>query len=119
MEETWRFAVIGCDSNEVPTYLGFANDLEEAEKLRTNAKTSGWRSVAVLDSTLREIVPLKRVLDVIEAQILSGKTYLAVSIALFSLLETDLGVFQEAPTFFGMTAARQHGTSPDDDCAAL
>jgi hypothetical protein len=105
MEETWKFAVIGYASNDVPAYLGFANDLEGAEKLRDSSRTTGWHSVAVLDSTLREIVPLKRVFDAVAAQILNGKTYLAVSKALLSLLDTDLGVFQEAPTFFGMTAA--------------
>ena len=105
MEETWKFAVIGWDSNGRRTYLGFANDPERAEKLRENAKASGWRGVAVLDSSLREIVPLKRVFLAIEAQIRNGKTYLAASKALLSLLDTDFGVFQEAPTFFGMTAA--------------
>lgn len=32
--ETWKFAVIGSDSRDLPQYLGFVNDREEAEKLR-------------------------------------------------------------------------------------
>lgn len=32
-KETWKIAVIGCDLNNVPKYLGFANTREEATKL--------------------------------------------------------------------------------------
>lgn len=38
-------------------------------------------------------------------QIRNAKTYFAVSRGLEKLLETDLGIFNEAPTFFGMTIA--------------
>jgi hypothetical protein len=103
--ETYRFCVIGYDSKDEPTYLGVADTSEEAERLRSNGKTLGWSNVAVLDSGLREVVPLARVFRAIENQILNGKTYFATAQALFNLVDSDLRVFQEAATFFGMTAA--------------
>lgn len=60
--------------------------------------------MAVLDSMLKEIAPLKRVFDAIEAQILNGKTYLGTSKVPLELLNTDPDVFQATATFFRMTA---------------
>jgi hypothetical protein len=101
MSESWQFCVIGYDSNDARAYLGFTKTLEDAETVRANARTDGWRSVAVLDSELREIVPLKRVFYAIEGQILNGKTYVSISKA---IRESDPGIFGTAPTFFGMTS---------------
>ncbi|MGB9431838.1 MAG: hypothetical protein WBQ89_06315, partial [Candidatus Acidiferrum sp.] len=58
----------------------------------------------VLDSSLKEIVPLKRVFEAIEGQILNGKTYLSISKAIRALLESHPDVFGTAPTFFGLTS---------------
>lgn len=33
MEETWKFAVIGCNSSGVPKYLGFVKNRCSAERL--------------------------------------------------------------------------------------
>jgi AbiU2 len=102
-EESWQFCVVGYDANDGPSYLGFTNTLDGAEKLRANAKTIGWRKVAVLDAAQQEIAPLSQVFSAIEQQIRNAKTYFAVSQSFRKLLETDLGIFSEAPTFFGMT----------------
>jgi hypothetical protein len=102
--ETWEFAVVAYDSEDVPVYIGVARDVAGAEKLRENAKKHGWCYVAVLDAEQREILPLEQVFSAIEREILNGKTYLAISKALRHLIEADLRVFQAAPTFFGLTA---------------
>jgi hypothetical protein len=103
--ESWEFAVIGSDaSSEEPKYLGFFQTMEGAEKFRANAKTIGWLNVAVLDGNGNEIIPLEQLFRAIGGQILNGKTYLSISKALRGLLDTDLSIFETAPTFFGMTA---------------
>jgi hypothetical protein len=105
VKQVWEFAVRGCDSSsDEPKFLGFFQTLEGAEKFRANAKAIGWRSVAVVDANLKEIVHLDSIFSAIERQILNGKTYLSTSKALLALIDTDLRVFQTAPTFFGMTA---------------
>lgn len=53
--ESWNFAVIGCDSNDCPKYLGMTETYEEAVQLRGNMFVAGWRRVAVFDTALREI----------------------------------------------------------------
>jgi hypothetical protein len=74
--ESWKFAVIGSDaSSEEPKYLGFFQTLAGAEKFRTNAKTIGWRNLAVLDGNGNEIIPLEQFFRAIGGQILNGKTY--------------------------------------------
>lgn len=54
-KETWNFAVIGSDLNNVPKYLGFVNTREQAAKLQKNAEINGWRRVAVFDADLKEV----------------------------------------------------------------
>jgi len=53
--ETWNFAVVGCNPNDCPRYLGFTETYEEAVKLQENMATAGWRRVAVFDATLQEV----------------------------------------------------------------
>jgi hypothetical protein len=101
-EESWQFCVVGYDANDAPSYLGFTNTVDGAEKLAANAKTIGWQKVAVLDAAQREIAPLPQVFGAIEQQIRNAKTYFAVSQGLRELRKTDIGIFSEAPTFFGV-----------------
>jgi hypothetical protein len=53
--KTWAFAVVGCDLNEHPKYLGFAQTYEDAIKLQENMSVVGWRRVAVFDATFHEV----------------------------------------------------------------
>jgi hypothetical protein len=50
----WNFAVVGCDANDCPRYLGFFDVIEEAAEYRENMKKIGWRRVAVFDAALKE-----------------------------------------------------------------
>jgi len=52
--EGWNFAVVGCDSHDIPKYLGFVQTREEADKLQNNMETIGWRRVAIFDAALQE-----------------------------------------------------------------
>jgi hypothetical protein len=55
VQKGWQFAVVGCDANEVPHYLGFAETYDRAAQLRESTKLLGWRRVAVFDAELREL----------------------------------------------------------------
>jgi hypothetical protein len=55
VKKGWQFAVVGCDANEVPHYLGFAETYDRAAQLRESTKLLGWRRVAVFDAELREL----------------------------------------------------------------
>jgi hypothetical protein len=52
---TWKFAVIGTNLNDIPLYLGFAETYEEAVKIKHNMTHQGWRRVAVFDADLMEV----------------------------------------------------------------
>jgi hypothetical protein len=52
---TWNFAVVGCDSNDWPQYLGVRELYEEAVELQGSMAAAGWRRVAVFDAALREV----------------------------------------------------------------
>lgn len=52
--EGWNFTIIGCDSQDVPKYLGFKRTREEADKYQKQMENLGWRRVAVFDAALRE-----------------------------------------------------------------
>ena len=52
--EKWNFVVVGCDSNDIPKYLGRTETHEEGVKLQKNMETVGWRRVAVFDA-LQEV----------------------------------------------------------------
>jgi hypothetical protein len=52
--QTWKFAVVGCDSNDNPRYLGFTETYEEATKLQENMKLE-WRRVAIFDAARQEV----------------------------------------------------------------
>jgi hypothetical protein len=54
-EKTWEFTVIGCDPNDIPSYLGFFGTYEGAAEFRGNMELVGWRRVAVFDAGLREV----------------------------------------------------------------
>jgi len=54
-EEAWNFAVVGCNPNDVPKYLGFFDNYEEAVKFLKNMENIGWRRVAVFDAALKEV----------------------------------------------------------------
>lgn len=51
----WNFAIVGCDSKDLPKYLGFTETYEEALKFQKNMVTVGWRRVAVFDPDLKEV----------------------------------------------------------------
>jgi hypothetical protein len=53
-KETWNFALVGCDSQGNPKYLGFTETYDEAIKLEKNMAILGWRQVAVFDAALQE-----------------------------------------------------------------
>jgi hypothetical protein len=55
VQKGWQFAVVGCDANEVPHYLGFAETYDRAAQLRESTKLLGWRRVGVFDAQLREL----------------------------------------------------------------
>lgn len=48
-------AVVGCDLNDHPKYLGFAQTYEDAIKLQENMSVVGWRRVAVFDAAFQEV----------------------------------------------------------------
>jgi len=54
MVESWSFAVVGCDSNNIPKYLGFTKTREEAETFQNNMVLLGWRRVAIFDAAHQE-----------------------------------------------------------------
>ena len=53
--ESWKFAVVGCDQNDSPSYLGFSDPYDGEAKLKENMKSLGWLKVAVFDSAFREL----------------------------------------------------------------
>jgi hypothetical protein len=53
--ESWKFAVVGCDPNDSPSYLGVSETYDGAAKLREDMKLLGWLKVAVFDSAFREL----------------------------------------------------------------
>lgn len=55
MTNKWRFAVAGCDWNELPQYLGFTNSYRGAVELQRDMTAVGWRRVTVIDARLREV----------------------------------------------------------------
>jgi hypothetical protein len=54
-KEAWNFAVVGCDSQSNPKYLGFTDTHDEAIRLQKNMATLGWSQVAVFDAALQEV----------------------------------------------------------------
>jgi hypothetical protein len=52
---TWEFAVVGCNLNDSPRYLGFTETYEAAVKIQSNMTALGWRRVAVFDADLKEV----------------------------------------------------------------
>jgi hypothetical protein len=58
--EGWNFTVVGCDSNNMPKYLGFTGTREEADTLQKNMEAAGWRRVAIFDAALEQVAALKK-----------------------------------------------------------
>jgi len=54
--EHWNYTVVGCDSNNVPKYLGFTETHDEAVTLQKNMEGVGWSRVAIFDAALQEQV---------------------------------------------------------------
>jgi hypothetical protein len=52
--EGWSFTVVGCDSSNLPKYLGVTETREEAETLQKNMEAAGWRRVAIFDAAHQE-----------------------------------------------------------------
>jgi hypothetical protein len=52
--EGWNFTVVGCDSSNLPKYLGVTETREEAETLQKNMEKAGWRRVAIIDADHQE-----------------------------------------------------------------
>lgn len=57
MAESWNFAVVGCDSGNMPKYLGFTQDLSAATVLQKNMVALGWNRVSIFDASLKEVKP--------------------------------------------------------------
>jgi hypothetical protein len=53
-EKSWKFTVVGCDSNDIPKYLGFFETREDAGKSQKEMETAGWHRVAVFDAAHQE-----------------------------------------------------------------
>lgn len=52
--EGWKFTVVGCDSNNIPKYLGNAETREEADKLQKHMEAAGWCRVAIFNAAHQE-----------------------------------------------------------------
>jgi hypothetical protein len=53
-EKSWSFTVVGCDSNNIPKYLGVTETREEADKLKKEMEAAGWCRVAVFNAAHQE-----------------------------------------------------------------
>jgi hypothetical protein len=53
--KTWAFAIVGCDLEDHPKYLGLAKTYEDAVKLQENMTIVGWRRVALFNAALQEV----------------------------------------------------------------
>ena len=52
----WAYTVVGCDSHNIPKYLGFTETREQAETLQKNMEAVGWSRVAIFDAAHQEQV---------------------------------------------------------------
>jgi hypothetical protein len=56
MPKTWNFAIVGCDSNDIPRYLDFAETYEEAvTRQETLSNTAAWTRLAIFDAYHEEV----------------------------------------------------------------
>jgi hypothetical protein len=53
-KENWNFTVVGCDSQDIPKYLGFTQTREEAETFKRNMEAVGWHRIAIFDAAHQE-----------------------------------------------------------------
>lgn len=58
--EGWNFTVVGCDSSNLPKYLGVTETREEAETLQKNMEAVGWRRVAIFEAALEQVAALQK-----------------------------------------------------------
>jgi hypothetical protein len=53
--KAWSFAIVGCDLNDRPKYLGLAETYEDAVKLQENVTIVRWRRVALFNAASLEV----------------------------------------------------------------
>jgi len=53
--KSWEFAIVGCDQNEIPKYLGFEKNIDEAFVFKGKMEVLGWSRVAIFDASLLEV----------------------------------------------------------------
>lgn len=76
-EKSWSFTVVGCDSNNIPKYLGFTETREEADEYLKEMEAAGWRRVAIFDAAHQEqISSLQKELAVKSRQLEQAEEFL-------------------------------------------
>ena len=76
-EKSWKFTVVGCDSDDIPKYLGFFETREDADKFQNEMEAAGLRRVAVFDAAHQEqIATLQKELAVKSRQLEQADEFL-------------------------------------------